>query len=466
MKAIPIRTPDIPVPFAHQSTTTQFIVDNPKCFVANDPGTGKTRSVIDAFEAMRPGKMLVLAPLSILDPSWACDIRKFAPNARFAIAHGNKKKREAALRSNVDYVITNHDAVKWLLEQPKEVWDDFTHIVVDESTAFKNRTAQRSKALRALAMNFDCRVLMSGTPNTGTVCDLWHQYLIIDEGARLGKDFYKFQNMMCIGEIQHKGGNKFTKWQDRDDASDIIADMVKDITVRFRFEDCIDIPENSMSTMTLEMPPWLEKKYKELRDEGVLEHGDEVINPVHAGAKIKKMLQLLSGALYNEDGDAVKVHKDRYQLVMELVQQRKQSLVAFNWRHELASLKEIADKLKIPYAEIHGGVKKADRDQAVKDFQDGKLQVIFAHPQSAGHGLTLTKGTATIWASPTYNAEHYQQFNRRIYRAGQTQKTETIRIAYADSKEIDVYSKLDGKLDRMEDLLDLFTDLTKIRSAA
>ena len=35
---------------------------------------------------------------------------------------------------------------------------------------------------------------------------------------------------------------------------------------------------------------------------------------------------------------------------------------------------------------------------------------------------------ATIWASPTYNLEHWLQGNRRIYRAGQTQKTETIVV--------------------------------------
>ncbi len=49
------------------------------------------------------------------------------------------------------------------------------------------------------------------------------------------------------------------------------------------------------------------------------------------------------------------------------------------------------------------------------DFQSGKIRALFAHPQSAGHGLTLTKGTTTIWTSPTYNAEHYKQFNHRIY---------------------------------------------------
>ena len=92
-------------------------------------------------------------------------------------------------------------------------------------------------------------------------------------------------------------------------------------------------------------------------------------------------------------------------------------------------------------------------------MQAGQLQVVFCHPQSAGHGLTMTKATTIIWSSPTYNAEHYQQFNRRIYRAGQTQKTEIIQIAAKDTWETQVYEKLDSKLSRMEELLTILTDL-------
>ena len=93
-------------------------------------------------------------------------------------------------------------------------------------------------------------------------------------------------------------------------------------------------------------------------------------------------------------------------------------------------------------------------------MQAGQLQVVFCHPQSAGHGLTMTRATTVIWSSPTYNAEHYQQFNRRIYRAGQTQKTEVIQIAARNTWETDVYEKLEGKLSKMEELLDILNQLT------
>jgi len=82
-----------------------------------------------------------------------------------------------------------------------------------------------------------------------------------------------------------------------------------------------------------------------------------------------------------------------------------------------------------------------------------------AHPQSAAHGLTLTKGTTTIWASPTYNLEHFLQGNRRIYRAGQTQKTETIVVLAPNTVEEGVFKKLQEKDVRQGSMLNLLNEL-------
>ena len=100
-------------PFEHQKVTTDFIINNPRCLITSDPGTGKTRSVLDAI-ANRGTRTLVLAPLSILEASWGDDIEKFTPDLTYSIAYA--KNREKAFSGDEDVVITNHDAVKWLLK--------------------------------------------------------------------------------------------------------------------------------------------------------------------------------------------------------------------------------------------------------------------------------------------------------------------------------------------------------------
>jgi len=438
--------------FEHQKVTSKFILDNKRVLITSDPGTGKTRSVIDAYKKQKEGKLLVLAPLSILGASWGDDIEKFAPDLSYAIAYS--KNRAKAFQEDVDIVITNHDAVKWIVKNPHAL-QGFDTLCIDEFTAFKNKDSARSKAILKIAKHFDKRIAMSGTPNSNTILDIWHPTLIVDDGERLGRRFYGFRSAVCTSKF-----NGFAnEWVDRSDAQEIVGAALSDINIRYKLEECIDMPEQTIRQMYVQLPKAIQTQYETFAADSVLYTGATTINAVHAGAKVKKLLQLCTGAVYDEDGNAQGIHTERYDLVMQLVQERSHSLVAFNWKHERDHMTALADKLGISYGIIDGSTASHKRKDIVDRIQAGQLQVVFCHPQSAGHGLTMTKATTIIWSSPTYNAEHYQQFNRRIYRAGQTQKTEIIQIAAKDTWETDVYDKLDGKLTRMEELLNILTDL-------
>jgi superfamily II DNA or RNA helicase len=446
-------------PFDHQVKTTNFLLKTPRALITSDPGTGKTRSVIDAYAQRKEGRMLVLAPLSILSASWGDDIKKFQPKLTYVVAYA--KNREAAFKSKADIVITNHDAVKWIAKNEK-LLQGFDTICIDEFTAFKNKDSQRSKAVLKLAAKFKYRIAMSGTPNSNTILDIWHPTLIVDDGERLGKRFYGFRSAVCTSRF-----NGFAnEWVDKPNAQEIVAASIKDINIRYQLEDCIDMPEQSVHTMCVQLTPDIMKQYELLAADSVLYTGKETINAINAGARVKKLLQLCTGAVYTEDGVACGIHSERYELVMQLVSERKHSLVAFNWRHEREHLVRLAQEMGFEYGVIDGDTPANKRKDIVDRMQAGQLKVVFAHPQSAGHGLTLTTATTVIWASPTYNAEHYQQFNRRIYRAGQTQKTEIIHIAADNTWEPDVYTKLQTKLERMDDLLQILNQLTPVRKIA
>ena len=442
----------IPAAYSHQVDTTKFIIDHPRCLITSDPGTGKTRAVLDAHSLME-GKTLVLAPLSILEAAWADDIHKFQPDIKYGVAYA-KNRKKIFEDTEIDMLITNFEAVNFLVKNQSYL-QDYTTIVIDEFTAFKNREAKRSKNLKSIIGNFTIRIAMSGTPNTNTILDIWHPTLLIDDGKRLGERFYSFRNQVCTPRF-----NGFAnEWIDKPGIEEIVASRLNEITIRHALEDCIDLPDNIVRTVYTNLSPKVMKMYKTLAEESVLYTKQGTINAVNASARVKKLLQLVSGGVYDEFGAIQYFHQERYDLVMDLVDQRAHSLVAFNWKHERNALIEIAKKKQISYEVIDGDVPAPKRKGIVERFQAGQTKVLFAHPQSASHGLTLTKATACIWCSPTYNAEHFQQFNRRIYRAGQTRKTETILITARNTWEESVYDKLNGKLGRMENLLNILTTL-------
>lgn len=454
---------DIPPLFEHQERAAQFKVAHPRVLDESDPGTGKTRSTLEAFSRLKAlGKvdhLLVLAPLSILHPSWAADCLKFTPHLECSVVTAKTKLSSLPPATLADVYVANHDAVKWMKSlgwSPTGRWA----LCVDEFTAYKHRTSQRSKALAALRQFFDIRWLLSGTPNPNGVLDLWHPAFLCDDGERLGRQFWGFRAQVCT-PIPTGPGGQYTEWQQKPHAEQIVADRLKDITFRVALEDCIDMPEHHQYTMSVELPRRLMSQYKQLQREAVLEHESGArITAIHAGAKALKLLQLCAGAVYDDQGGYKVFDSSRTDLALELVQQRKHSVVAFNWVHQRDALVEGAERLGIRYGVIDGSVPVKERDVLVERYQAGDLQTLFCQPQSCSHGLTFTRGTATIWTSPTLNAEHFKQFNRRIYRAGQTQRTETICIAALGTREVEVYERLADKLTKMDDLLALALNLT------
>lgn len=419
--------------------------------------TGKTRVQIELFAARRAaggGAALVIAPKSLLRSAWEDDFKKFAPHITVSVA--TAEKREQAFAVPADVYVTNTDAVNWLVKQDAKFFKRFDTLIIDELSAFKHHTSGRSKAMNKIKKHFKYRYGLTGTPNSNTITDLWHQMFILDDGQRLGKSFYQFRNATQTPKQVGPQANML-KWTDKPGAEIAVGGMIQDMVVRHKFEECIDIPANHEYSVPYHMPPKQAKLYQQFEKNAVaaLSSG-KVISALNAAGVMTKLMQIASGASYSEglEGeDYVSIDTARYELVADLADQRDHSVVFFNWQHQKDHLIEEFKKKGLTYAVIDGSTTDKQRKEAVDLFQQGFYRVLLAHPQSAAHGLTLTKGTATIWASPTYNLEHWLQGNRRIYRAGQTQKTETIVVLAPGTVEDKVFQKLTDKNVRQTNML-------------
>lgn len=462
-------------PFAHQTYSIKHNAKTPLVYDVSDPGTGKTYVRIMGFAARRKkngGCMLVLAPRSLLRTVWVNDFKKFAPHLRVVVA--DAANREQAFNLDADVYITNVDAVKWLKMQKKSFFDKFSELAIDESTAYKHHTSQRSKAAAYIARFFKHKCCMTGTPNGNTITDVWHQVYLLDGGDRLGDSFYKFRDVVCTPKQIGRNSNAI-QWTDRDGAEEAVFGLISDIVVRHRFEDCVDIPSLHQYCVGYDLAPKQLKSYFDLEASQLLtvgaksSAGPRVITAINAAAVATKLLQVASGAVYDGTGGYAVIDRSRYELILDLVQQRQHSLTFFLWKHQRDELIAEAEKRGVTFAVIDGSTSDSDRERIVKEYQDGAYQTIFAHPKSAAHGLTLTRGTATIWSSPTYDLEIFKQGSKRQHRMGQTQKTENIVVLANGTIEQKVYDMMLDKDARMTNLLDLFgsmTDLPKLKEAA
>lgn len=449
----------IPPLFKNQQQSVKFLATQFRALDFSDPGTGKTRVEIEDFAACRRhggGCALILAPRSLLYSAWGKDFNTFAPDMTWSIARALNRAR--AFDVKADAYITNIDAAVWLAKQPAAFFKRFSHLIVDEGSAYKHHTSQRSRAVAKIRRVFEYRRLLTGTPSATSIQNIWHPAFLIDDGKRLGTSFFAFRAAVCEPEQVGPMPNMI-KWHDKPNAAAIVSALLKDITIRHAFEDCVDIPKNHAYSVPFHLSDSHLRAYQAMEREQVVKVKGQTISAVNGAVVRTKLLQIASGAVYNDAGEHTLIDSDRYELVVDLAEARPHTLIFYNWEHQRDLLEAELKKRDMTYISYGGSVTDRQRDEAVEYFQNGFYRVFLAHPQSAGHGLTLVRATCTIYASPPRDLELYLQGKKRIHRIGQTERTETIMVTAEGTYDVRAWESIMANKYNMDELLDYFKEL-------
>ena len=91
------------------------------------------------------------------------------------------------------------------------------------------------------------------------------------------------------------------KWEDKEGAADHVTLMLSDITSRVALNDVQELPETIYREVSVALPAKLRRDYEFLKRESVLAlESGEMLNAVHAGSRMQKLLQTLSGGVYKQ----------------------------------------------------------------------------------------------------------------------------------------------------------------------
>lgn len=411
-------------PRVYQSLIIDYIIDNLRCAIWSSMGTGKTCSTLTALSYLslvEIGPILVIAPLRVAASTWPDEIRKWAHLSHFSVSVvvSDKAQRIAALNAPADIYTTNFEQVPWLVEHFGEAWP-FTAVVVDESTKLKSyRSRQGGKRAQALAKVAHSKIirmiLLTGTPASNGLQDLWGQQYFVDKGERLGRSFEAFKSRW-FQSIQVGADRHAVRLEPLPFAQEQIQEKLSDVCLSIDAKDYFNIAEPIVNVIRVEMPPEAKQLYKDMEKEMFmeLESGHEV-EAFNAASKTIKCLQLANGAVYHdEQGGFTEVHDAKLQALESIVEEAAGMpvLVAYHFKSDLSRLLKRFPKGRM-----------LDKDPStIKDWNAGKIPVLFAHPASAGHGLNLQDGgNIIVFFGHWWSLEEHMQIIERIGPTRQAQ---------------------------------------------
>jgi SNF2 family DNA or RNA helicase len=430
-------------PFDHQVKTTEFLVSKKRAFVLNDIGTGKTLSAIWALDNIMTDqpdlRCLIISPKSTLNLVWGRELFVTLPDLSSKVLVGAKAKRSAMLDDDPRIAVINphHAALDVIINHP---WSDkLDLIIVDEFTAFKTHTTAVYKCLRAL-VHPDCTLwMMSGSPMPQAPTDIWAPAKLICPD-QVHRTFTRFKEWAMV---------KITPflWRPRPKVEAKIAELIKDYSIRFTRDDCLDLPPTMYDTRRVDASKAQVEIERRLKKDAAVAIQDGDITAVNEGVHMLKLLQAATGAVkyVNDDGDD-KAHwvncQSKLEALAEVVNESTQPVIVFSpFRAPLVLLESWAKKHGHKCAVIHGGVNQKNRDAAFDALNDGTIKLLLAQPNCMSHGLTLTNSNTIVWWGLPYSFETYEQANGRIIRSGQTRSQYIIHLINSKVEEL-VLSKL------------------------
>ena len=386
----------------YQEQAADFLYVHDRAMILAPVGAGKTAITLTAMrdlvedEGIRP---LVVAPLRVAASVWPVEAKKWAPDLKVRVAVGTPAQRKAALDSDADVIVTNYDNLQWLAEQDVQ----FDAVVFDELTRLKNPGGKRFKAMEKIVKAIEIRWGLTGSFTSNGLEDVFGQVKIIDQSL-LGRTKGAFMQQHFF---QYNRGTH-VEWEPMPGALQRVMQTIKPATYLLE-------PGQYKDTLpplhTVEVPLQMEMDdYNTMKKDFVLQFGDETTIAQNAAVVTQKLQQLAAGFIYTDDGVRwLSPHKLDALADLLAENQRAPTIIWYQYIGERVELKR-----QFPHA-----VDVRDAG-AIDAWNAGKIEVLLAHPASAGHGLNLQHGGCRmVWLTLPWSLELYEQAVGRLHRSGQ-----------------------------------------------
>jgi len=332
---------------------------------------------------------------------------------------------------------------------------DVWNITVEEAETYfaggvlvhncKNSSTDRVKSLRKILHHIKWTTGLTGTPASNGYKDLHGQFLVLDQGQRLGTSKTAFRT-----RFYHKVGP--FKEVAFDDTETTIKNLIGDMTLEMSAVDYLTMPDLIINDVMVEMEPDVRLKYDKMERDFFLRLDSGAEKEMFNQASLtNSCLQYSNGAIYPVAGDSTweKVHDQKLDALEDILEECQGKPVLL-WYAYRSDAERIMARFK-DYRPINLTECKTEMalKVAMQRWQDGDCKLMVSHPLSAGHGVDGLQNAChtMVWFGLNWSLDSYLQANARLHRQGQQHPVVCHRIMCKDTLDQAQSLALDNKAD-------------------
>lgn len=419
--------------------------------LADDMGLGKTLEALTFIQHYRNRNgrclSLVVCPTTLIY-NWENEIKKFTPDLQYHIHHGPVRFRNADALRPFGIVITTYGTLRSDVQLLMQL--EFDYVILDESQAIKNPHSKVTRAAQLLRTKN--RLCLSGTPMQNNTFDIYAQMHFLNPGMLGSIDFFR-----------NEFANPIDKFQDDERKGHLRKLIYPFILRRTKEQVAKDLPEKTEMVLYCEMEPEQRSIYDAYRNSyrskilGVIDEQGVERSQLTILQGLMKLRQICdSPAILNEaeqyPNHSVKLHE----LARELEENtgNHKVLVFSQFLGMLALIRDRLHRLHIPYEYFDGSTSSADREKAIRNFQETEdCRVFLISLKAGGVGLNLTAADYVYIVDPWWNPAVEQQAIDRTHRIGQTKNIFAYRMICKNTVEEKILELQDKKKSLVKDII-------------
>ncbi len=411
----------------YQEQAVRYMMGAPGSLLADSMGLGKTIEIIGLINAMKVDgqlgllKVLIVAPAGLV-LNWQNELETWlaVPNTSVQVVsyHEAAKLAEAI----------GHDAL------PKQKTYDL--FVVDECHYVKNANTERTRAVRRLARHAERVIMVSGTPFENAPIELWGLLQIVAPAAwdppgmreiavtqeqrkshpGEGYNFWQFALRYC--DLKKKRVQIGNRWQSTWDFSG--GSNLEELQTRLRATCMV---RRLKSDVLKELPP---KRRQIIVLDGVGGPNDgALLSDLTEENYLETIARLTAEKVFFREWSKTR-HDQGMAMVDAVIPHVEDALDAGGKRILFCHHQDVAEKYRASFdamgigvAMITGATHPADRQAAVRRFQEKAECRLIIGTGAMGTGLTLTAASAVDFAEIDPVPGALTQREDRAHRIGQ-----------------------------------------------
>jgi len=438
-------------PMSCQSTALELAYPHNGFALFMDMGTGKTYTSINLAAARflndQIDAVLVVCPTSV-KPVWPDEFKEHCPVPYIHRVHESSKANERRTTEFIDKCVTDLKVLVIGVEalsngRAFEFAENFCKahkvmMVIDESSTIKTppkyKGGQPAKSRTVRCWDLGAlslfRIILSGTPVTQGVQDLFSQFTFLDWEIIGKRNFASFRSDYCtMGGFDDK---KITGYKNLDK----LFDKLRPWTYSVKITDVLDMPEQTYEKVHIKANPDQARMLKDLGDpyDMTTEMNGVELEVETILERMIRYQQIVGGffpfPVTKDNGEPdgyevvqIKGSNPKLEELLTIIGRLDDHKKIIIWARFAPEQKLIDETLRQKYGEnssVHygGGGSTELRTEMIEQFREGDAR-FFVSGAAGYRGLTLVESCTVIYYSNTFSYDDREQSERRPWRIGQ-----------------------------------------------